>query len=157
MALRKRINFMNVYLKKCLEEAGWSEDREIVIDYMIEEVAKIGYPTDSSYLCDFLQKFGNLLIEFETPDSRISCVRTGIESIHELYPDEASKLSGLVQKQIIPVGFIHYESALLLISCESGSFYMTTYKGFYKLGNDFIETLEMIVYEKDIIRIETSS
>lgn len=144
---------MNLYLKECLEEAGWYEGRKIEVGYMIEEISKIGYSTGGSYVNVFLQEFGNLLIEFNTPGKKTSNVKISSKAAQELYPEETSRLSDLANDQIIPVGYIQFETALLLISSQSGKFYMSTDGGFYKLGNDFMETLEIIVYQKDLIRI----
>lgn len=143
---------MNFYLKKCLEDAGWYEGRKIEVGYMIEEISQLGYSTSSVYLYGFLQEFGNLLVEFTTPDNKTSNVRLNIEAAHELDPQETSILTNIDNEIIIPVGYIHFETALLLLSDKSGTFFMSTDAGFYKLGIDFMETLKIIVYQNDLIK-----
>ncbi len=145
---------MDLYIIQCLEAAGWYEGRKIDVSYMIEEIDNTGYKTVSPYVFNFLQQFGNLLIEFQTPDNRTSAVRINVEAVQELYVEESLKLSKFTNDEIIPIGYIHYEAAIILISSKSGNFYMLSDVGFFELGNTFIETLETVVYQKDLIRLQ---
>jgi hypothetical protein len=147
---------MDLYLKKCLDNAGWYKNRKIEVEYMLGELLKMGYSITGFYVKNFLQEFGNLLIEFETPDKKISNVRINYEAAQELYPEETSKLSDFINDQIIPIGYIHFETALLLISDKTGKFYMSIDAGFYSLGNNFTETLESIIYKRNVMKITLS-
>lgn len=135
-----------------MEESAWYAGRKIDISYMLEEAENFGKPIKGDNLKQFFLEFGNNEIEFTTPRNTFSNVRVNIDAIFDYTLEELHKIDSFLNDEIIPVGYIHYESGFLLMGEISG-FYMMNSDALYKIGNNFMEALETIVFEKDIQKL----
>lgn len=143
---------MENYIKTILESSAWYEGRKIDISYMLEDCESEGKPIKGEKIKKFLEEFGNNEIEFKTLQGLLSNVRVNIEAIFDFELNDLFKIDDITQDEVIPVGFIHFESGFLLAGASS-RFYMTNHNNLYKIGDNFFDALETIVYEKDIIRL----
>ncbi|MBI3235041.1 MAG: SUKH-3 domain-containing protein [Bacteroidetes bacterium] len=136
---------MNNYIKSMIENAGWYEGRSIDIDYMIEELEREGYKIKNNHVIQLLKEFWNLNIEFITPSGRNSNVRLNIEAALEVEKRDIDKISEILKEELIPVGFIHEDTAILLVS-SSGKFYMAANRTIFRIGKDFFEALDTVFF-----------
>lgn len=142
---------MDEKTKQIIEEAGWYEGRSIDIDYMLEELKNSGYIVNP-VIVGLLKEFWNLNLEFIAPDGRFNNIRLNVEAASYYSKKDLEKISAYLQEEIIPVGEIHEGAATLLVSA-SGKFYMISDNGFFKIGDNFPQALDVIINEKAILRI----
>lgn len=143
---------LNPTIQTILENSAWYAGRSIDINYMLEEAADLGKPISGDNIKRFLAEFSNNEIEFITPRDTISNVRLNIEAMFDFTLEELNQFDAWLKDELVPVGYIHYESAVILTGEVSG-FYMIGENAIYKIGNNFFEALETIVFEKDLIRL----
>lgn len=143
---------MQGYLKEILENAGWYFKRRIDISYMIEELREAGFETTNLHIHNFLKEFGNLNIEYKTPNEEFSNIKINIEALYQIDKRDVDKISIHLQDKLIPVGSIHEDSALLFTS-NLGMFYMATEGKVYKIGSNFFDALSTIINQKNVLRI----
>lgn len=135
-----------------MEQSAWYTGRSIDISYILEEAENFGKPIKGDNLKRFLAEFGNNEIEFTTPGNTFSNIRVNIDAMFDFTLTELNKIGSALNDEVIPVGYVHYDAGILLMGEMSG-FYMINNDDLYKIGNDFIEALETIVFEKDLIRL----
>ena len=144
---------MEARVMEILDNSGWYEGRKIDVDYMLEDLEGRGFKITNPRIVDLLKEFWNLILEFETPTKdKVSNIRLNIDAGSDYLKEEFKKLSELLQEDLIPVGSIHEESALLLVS-NSEKFYMMGEGRFYQISTSFQEMLSVIINEKDVLRI----
>lgn len=135
-----------------LSDAGWYEGREIEIEYMIDELKREGLTTPNTVIENLLREFWNIELNVKTPDERLTNIRLNTEVAIGVENRVLSFFEECINEKLVPVGSINDESAVLFVS-YSGKFYMAANGVFFKIGENFFEALETIIYQKDIIRI----
>jgi hypothetical protein len=142
---------MDSYIKEVLENAGWYEGRRVDIDYMIEELQRGGFEIKNHNIIQLLKEFWNLNIEYQTPTGNLSNIRLNTEVVNGVEKSVVDKISVLLHDELLPVGLIKEDSALLLVS-NSEAFYMAAENEIYRLGDNFFAALSTIIYEKEVVR-----
>lgn len=143
---------MDKQIKEILEDGGWFHGRSISIDYMIEHIAKLGYGIRRETVLLLFQAYWNIELNFSDPNGEFGSVRLNVEQA-SFYTDFMLKIITAITKEekIFPTGSINESVADLLVA-ESGKFYMVHESGLFLIGKDFIGALEIIVWQKDILR-----
>jgi ATP-dependent exoDNAse (exonuclease V) alpha subunit len=100
---------------------------------------------------DLLKEYWNLNIEFKTPDGYFSNIKLNTEVAKDVDKISVAKISQAIHDDLIPVGSINEDSALLLLS-DSGKFYMITDNDVYKIRDNFFDTLKAIIFQDDVTR-----
>jgi hypothetical protein len=134
-----------------LEDAGWYEGRNIDVEYIIKELSNDGYMINNKQIRDLLKEYWNLNIEFKTPDGYFSNIKLNTEVAKDVDKISVAKISQAIHDDLIPVGSINEDSALLLLS-DSGKFYMITDNDVYKIRDNFFDTLKAIIFQDDVTR-----
>ncbi len=149
---------MNNLIKTILEESGWHKNRKIDIDYITEEIQKVGLVMPSSIILEFLSEFGNLNIKLDPIYNEKGNIKIILEDIVDFLDDhDAIKyLSKLAKEDLFYIGTLFEETSSLFIS-SSGRFFMGTEKKFYLIGADFLSFMDNIIYQKNIIDISAGS
>lgn len=142
---------MENYIKEVLENAGWYYGRKIDVDYMIEELEREGFVIKNHRIIELFEEFWNLNIEYKTPDGSFSSIRLNTEVACGIEKKIVDQISNMINDELIPVGAMHEDTALLLIS-NSGLFYLAADEKFYKIGDDFFEALSTIINQKDVTK-----
>lgn len=145
---------MDNQIKGVLEAAGWYPGRSIDIDYMLDDIKRLGYGIPGESVMDLFREFWNLELIFTMPNGEWGSVRLNID-VAEYYSDYMVKniLAATSEEKIFPVGTINDGTADLVVS-DKGKFYMAHGSGLFLIGNDFMHALESIIYQKDILRIK---
>jgi SUKH-3 immunity protein len=143
---------MESHVKEIAENAGWYEGRKIDVEYMLEDLKERGFTITNPHIVELLKEFWNLNLEFLTPSGRSSNIRLNIDAATDFDRRDFVKLSEWLHDELIPVGSIHEECAILLLS-HSEKFYMMEDSKFYKIGDSLFEALSTIINEKDVLRI----
>jgi hypothetical protein len=134
-----------------LEDAGWYQGRSIDIEYIISELSMEGYVINNQKIKDLLKEYWNINIEFKTPDGYLSNIRLNTEVAKDVDKISIDKISQAIHDNLLPVGTINEDSALLLLS-DSGKFYMITDNDVFKIRDNFFDTLKAIIYQDNITR-----
>lgn len=144
---------MDNQIKGVLEAAGWYPGRSIDIDYMLDDIKRLGYGIPGESVMDLFREFWNLELIFTMPNGEWGSVRLNID-VAEYYSDYMAKdiLAVTSEEKIFPVGTINEGTADLIVSDKS-KFYMAHESGIFLVGNDFMDALDSIIYQKDILRI----
>lgn len=135
-----------------LEEAGWYPGRKIDIGSMIEDLEREGYNLPNDLVKKLLEEYWNLELNFKTPDGKFGNIRLNIEEIFDADVRIIKKIGELLNEDLIPVGTIHFDTALLLVS-DIGKFYMAANGMLYLLGVNFHNAIFTIISQADVIKI----
>lgn len=140
-------------MKYFLEQAGWYENREIDVIYMIDDFERLGYHLPNDLIKSILSEFGNLRIELKSAkgisfDLRIN-PEVGMEFVDAI---DLSGVETLVGDLLLPIGSVSNDHGGLLIS-YSGKLYLMGDTGIYFLGNNFVESCENILADKPLLKV----
>jgi hypothetical protein len=136
-----------------LEQAGWYENRNIDISYMINEYNQLGFITPNEFIQSFLMEYGNLRIEFRNDNGSYSDIRINPEAgLQFMDSEDLPVLEKIVADNLLPIGSIHSDHFGLLVSFKGG-FYLLGDDGIYQLGDDFLTVCETVFLKKPLIKI----
>jgi len=137
-----------------LSEAGWYPGRVIDIEYMLIDIEDAGQRAPNARIEQLFKEYWNLLLEFKTPDGQYTDIRLNIDPAIFMIEDEELKgCEWLAGEKLLPVGTIHDDSILLFVSGDE-NFYMLMCGKFYALGHGLLQALDVIIFQKDIMRIQ---
>jgi hypothetical protein len=144
---------MNKPFFSILDAAGWYENRSRNMDYELELLHRHGFASPNERIIELLKEFGNLRIEFTRLDGVFSDIRLNVEVAVGSYDDEANRIyERIVKETLIPVGVMHFEAALILVSLDF-NFYMIYDGEIYKVaGASFENFLDTVINKNDIYR-----
>jgi len=133
-----------------LDSAGWYEHRNINIDYELEILQREGFTIPNENITMILKEFWNLRLEFTLPDGASSDIELNIETAIANFDDDAVKIyERIVDKELIPVGVLHFQTALILVSLDL-NFYLVAEEGIYRIAESFISFLDVIINRKEV-------
>src|SRR6187431_2528297 len=125
---------MDNYIRNILETAGWYTERKFDIQNMIDELLQEGYVVENPKILEHFKEFWGLNLEFSMPDKTISNIKLNASVVFDVDKDEIDRISEHLHEKLIPVGSIHQDTALLLLS-ETLKFYMILEGKGYEIGN----------------------
>lgn len=145
--------FMNKRIIEILELEGWYDRRKIDLEHEILTLKREGFLLPDEKLKILLEEFWNLNIEFILPDGRNSNIEFNIETaVQQIDAFVLQKYEVALSKKIIPVGCLHFQSGLVLVSYDF-AFYFLTGRNLYKIANSFIEFLDVVINQKEIFKV----
>lgn len=144
---------MNDIAYSTLDSAGWYLNRSINVDFEIEILQKEGFTPPNESIVSMLKEFWNLRLEFTLPDGSFSDIELNIEAAIDNIDVETMAIhERFLNKKIIPVGLLHFRTALLLVSWDL-NFYMATNGEIYMLADSFDGFLDVTINRKEIFKL----
>jgi len=141
-------------IKEILEEGGWYTGRKIDVDDWILQLKNNRLTPPNITIIEFLSEFGNIEYSFMLPSGEFGNVKlVADEILPYVEPSSLHICERLVDEPIVPIGTIFNDTAYLYMS-YSGKFYMSGEGKLYLLANNFIDCLDVVKNQKDILRIK---
>ena len=139
-------------IHKLLEEAGWYEGRRIDISYMIEDLKARELTGPNPLINKLWEEYWNIKIEFITPTGMSGDITLNYENALGISNRLLQQYETLLGDNLVPSGSINEDSGALFVS-YSGKFYLAANQNLYQIGIDFFNALDVIINEKDVLRL----
>lgn len=128
-----------------LAGAGWSEDRSVEVDSVIQEWAADRYPVNQMAV-DFLRSFGFLELRYahaRNPRSSDGCHFDAIRATNNVFPVTVRWWSERIHAPLVPIGEA-FTTHVTLVMATDGAVYGGYDDYLWKIGADGEDAIEAL-------------